>query len=204
MSWQDIPGWFNFEDLYDELVETAPQDSTIIEVGSAFGRSVAYLARKVIDSGKRVRVVAVDPWQNEPKRNDERSDRDQMGWNGRYRAYWERYGDTFGVFCGMMLEHAPEELQRITVLRAYSCEAAQMPWRRVHAVFIDADHSYEGVREDLGVWEPHIDGSPDRPRGYLAGHDYSEIDFPGVVQAVKERFRPGEFVVQGTSWVVRP
>ncbi len=53
-------------------------------------------------------------------------------------------------------------------------------------VFIDADHSYEGCRDDIARWWPMV-----KPGGYLCGHDYgakrnSAHDKPGVTQAVNE------------------
>lgn len=48
-------------------------------------------------------------------------------------------------------------------------------------VFIDADHSYEAVRDDLNAWWPHV-----RSGGLFCGHDYHKDDIPGVTQAVDE------------------
>lgn len=50
-------------------------------------------------------------------------------------------------------------------------------------VFVDADHRYEAVSADIDTWMPKI-----RPGGMMLGHDYNEPEFPGVVQAVRERF----------------
>jgi len=58
-------------------------------------------------------------------------------------------------------------------------------------VFIDADHSYEGVKED-------IEWAVNRGIPIISGHDYSD-DFPGVIKAVNETF-PGNFQVTGTLW----
>lgn len=52
-------------------------------------------------------------------------------------------------------------------------------------VFIDADHSYEGVKRDIAAWLPKV-----RPGGWLGGHDYrnsgNQFDFSGVDRAVAE------------------
>ena len=57
-------------------------------------------------------------------------------------------------------------------------------------LYIDASHDYEGVKQDIENWSPHV-----RPGGIIAGHDYDF--FPGVTQAVIEtgRFqRAGKWV----------
>lgn len=51
----------------------------------------------------------------------------------------------------------------------------------VDFVFIDAEHTYEGVRDDIAAWRPKI-----RPGGLLCGHDYKAPRWAGVVRAVNE------------------
>jgi predicted O-methyltransferase YrrM len=58
-------------------------------------------------------------------------------------------------------------------------------------VFIDADHTYEGVKEDIS-WAVRK-GVP-----IIAGHDYSDL-WPGVQRAVDEAFR-GDITVKGSVW----
>jgi hypothetical protein len=38
-------------------------------------------------------------------------------------------------------------------------------------VYIDAEHSYQSVRDDILLWRPKI-----RKGGILAGHDYNKVD----------------------------
>lgn len=45
-------------------------------------------------------------------------------------------------------------------------------------IFIDADHSYEGVKKDITLWSPKV-----KTGGYIVGHD---IDWEGVKRAVEE------------------
>jgi hypothetical protein len=60
-------------------------------------------------------------------------------------------------------------------------------------VFIDGDHSYEGVQADL-AW------ACERGVPIIAGHDFNSVLHAPVVQAVKERF-DGAFDLFGTVWV---
>ena len=50
-------------------------------------------------------------------------------------------------------------------------------------VFIDGNHKYQPVLDDIEAWYPQI-----RPGGLLCGHDYSP-DHPEVSRAVKNKVR---------------
>lgn len=64
-------------------------------------------------------------------------------------------------------------------------------------VFVDADHSYEAVQEDIALWKPKV-----KAGGWLGGHDYHTRKFPGVVQAVNEAFGGTHHEMPGTIWGV--
>jgi len=54
----------------------------------------------------------------------------------------------------------------------------------VDMVFIDGDHAYESVLDDLKTWAP-------RTKKMVCGHDLS-AETPGVQQALDEYFGPGQ------------
>lgn len=67
------------------------------------------------------------------------------------------------------------------------------------AVYIDARHEYEHAKNDLNLWGPKV-----KRDGVIAGHDYNEKDWPGVIQAVHE-YAGGRFSLKtysDTSWVL--
>lgn len=71
--------------------------------------------------------------------------------------------------------------KRVSILRSTSIEASEeFEDRSLDFVYIDGDHRYAPVAEDLAAWWPKI-----RYRGLLAGDDYKP-KFPGVMQAVYE------------------
>jgi hypothetical protein len=65
-------------------------------------------------------------------------------------------------------------------------------------VFIDSDHSYEAVKQDIADWTPKV-----RKGGIVSGHDYynGKYNKMGVVQAVDEFIaeHPG-YHLQTTEW----
>lgn len=85
---------------------------------------------------------------------------------------------------------------------ATSEQAAPMfPNASFQFIFIDADHQYTALRDDIQRWWPKL-----KPGGTMAFHDYRHGDFPGVEQAIDEIFGPAP---EGTTcvtlrWVVKP
>ena len=61
-------------------------------------------------------------------------------------------------------------------------------------VFIDADHSYEGVKNDIAAWSPKV-----RNGGCVIGHD---IDWDPVLQAVTEEFGSDFVKLDDNVWCV--
>jgi predicted O-methyltransferase YrrM len=83
-------------------------------------------------------------------------------------ALRKRYGlsDRLRLFVG----------DSVTASRAFKDDS-------VDFVFLDAGHDYADVKADIAAWWPKL-----KSGGIMAGHDYDEKNFPGVVQAVNERF----------------
>lgn len=88
---------------------------------------------------------------------------------------------------------------RARVFHASTAEFAKIVTSPYDVVYIDADHSYEGVKADIEAYAKLVSSG-----GYLCGHDHHE-GFPGVIRAVREfcdcRLRLRTF--RDTSWMVR-
>jgi SAM-dependent methyltransferase len=73
---------------------------------------------------------------------------------------------------------------------------------RFDLAYIDAVHSYDAVRFDIAECVKLL-----RPGGKLAGHDYCQTHFPGVVAAVDEAAKRLGLTVKtyaDTSWILVP
>lgn len=87
-----------------------------------------------------------------------------------------------------------ENDEKVSILRMPSTAGAQKVPDGMDLVFIDGDHSYDYVKEDITTWQKKV-----RKGGLLCGHDYSP-KFPGVMRAVNECL-PGKFAVgKDTVW----
>lgn len=68
----------------------------------------------------------------------------------------------------------------------------------VDVIYIDANHSYESVINDIVFWKKHLSAN-----SIIAGHDYNSKCWPGVVRAVDESFDGRNiFKFKDTSWAV--
>jgi hypothetical protein len=200
-TWEDIPGWFNFQDVYDQAVAEAREGDTLVEVGSYLGKSTAYMAQKIRESGKTVNFFAVDAWpetdwqaylfRTDDPPSPQIGETEMRYWTDSLHLAFLRAMLQCGVW---------HPVDRHTVRPVWSTSPSAAKYfdaKSLSFVFIDADHSYESVKADIAAWLPKV-----RAGGLIAGHDYGIDLWPGVKQAVDEAF--GERVEKrGDSWVVR-
>jgi len=180
MSWDQIPGWFDFMAIYDQAIDESKDGDVLVEVGVAFGRSLAYLARKAIDSKKKLHIYGVDPWVDDwstPTDYDPRNGRPT--WGAEHAEWARSVGGPFNAFICSMREHAPEELEYVNVLRTTSVKASLM-FPMVRMAFLDGNHNFDEVCRDIRAWYPRV-----MQGGIMAGHDFTP-NFPGVEEAVHE------------------
>lgn len=173
-TWSDIPGWFDFEGLYRAQVERVVGEARLVEVGSWLGRSTAFLAFCVAQSGKPIRFYAVDHGRGSP--DGEAVYRDKLLEGG---------GTTLGFLHRSLLECGVAD--SVVILGTTSQRAAELfALDSLDFVFIDGEHRYEAVTADLKAWWPKV-----KLGGVFAGHDYGA--FEGVTQAVNEHFGAGNW-----------
>lgn len=71
---------------------------------------------------------------------------------------------------------------RVTLHKALSSNAVNaIADLSLDLCFIDADHSYEAVKSDIGLYSLKV-----KQTGYMGGHDIDDKNFPGVRKAVEE------------------
>jgi hypothetical protein len=143
----------------------------VVEVGVWRGQ----LCREVLRERRDAIMTLVDPWEA-----------------GKPGEPWYESGSKMArcsqAEVDQVMAEALESIRfaigRWTVLKATSVQAASLVLDgSVDLVFIDADHSYEGVKADIEAWLPKV-----KAGGWIGGHDYKSPRFPGVERAVRERF----------------
>jgi cephalosporin hydroxylase len=180
-SWQAIDGWTDFEDLYVEAVTHCPPGAVLVEVGTWFGRSAALMCSTIREQNKPVSFFCVDTWKGTQSGECKESHQKIVAALG---------GDMFDTF-----HHNLHYWRGLYVpLRMTSQQASELfPEHSVHFVFLDGDHTTEGVLKDIDCWRSKIISG-----GVLAGHDYN---WTSVKKAVCDRF-PGH-QSSGSSWYVK-
>lgn len=121
--------------LLYELAKQA-RNGCIVEVGSYRGRSTVALGLGSMH-GNRVPVFAIEPHE------------DFRGVLGGQFGPEDR-----GAFFQAMLDTACYQVVRLVNL---SSEVVAAQWTKpVGLLWIDGDHSYDGVKRDFSCWSPHL------------------------------------------------
>lgn len=178
--------WMDFHSLYSEAVEYFPDGAHFVEIGCWKGRSSAYLATEIANSGKRIRLDCVDTWDGSEEHLDPNSpfhvpqllsDKDWL--------YYEFIRNTFPA------------KEFINPIRCESLKAANLyEDRSLDFVFIDAAHDYTNVMRDILSWYPKV-----KKGGIISGHDYTT--YTGVKLAVDEFFIGKEVSFNNSYWFHR-
>ncbi|HXD16421.1 MAG TPA: class I SAM-dependent methyltransferase [Vicinamibacterales bacterium] len=153
-------GWFNHGSKILELVERH-RPKVCVELGTWQGASAIPVARAIRRWGGT--LTCVDTWGG-----------DLNGGLGSLQSPW------------MLLSCVRNMTQAEVsgVIRLISCttlEAARAWTEPIDSLYVDADHSYEGVRADLRAWVPFV-----KPGGLILGDDYGSDLYPGVKAAWDE------------------
>jgi len=164
--------WFTYPNLYNQIVAAAPNKAHFVEVGVWKGRSAAFMAVEIINSGKIIQFDLVDTW----------------GGSIEHQPLQE---DVFEVFNKNI---APVS-SYVNIKRMESTLAAlNYEDNSLDFVFIDAAHDYENVKADIKAWLPKV-----KSGGYLAGHDYPTWE--GVTMAVNEIFGSENIESNESCWL---
>ncbi len=158
---EKIQGWFQCEQLYREMVAQANDGAVFVEVGAWKGRSAAFMAVEIINSGKNITFHVVDHFRGSREHETEGAIT-----NGTLMSeFCENMRPVYGNYNLI----ATNSVTAAATFADASCDF----------VYIDASHEYEDVRWDIQAWLPKM-----KPGGVLAGDDYNV--FPGVTKAVSE------------------
>lgn len=148
----------------------------ILETGTARGFSAICMAKALEDASRAGAIVTVDVLHAERP------------------IFWNSIADAEGPRTRLeLLEHWSELLEgHVVFLRGdVSVVLEQLGLPRVHFAFLDAEHTYEAVRDELAFVAAH-----QRPGDVVVCDDYTPREFPEIVRAVDEWAASGTYELE--------
>lgn len=110
-----------------------------VEIGVFEGRTTAVIASCITENGK---VFAIDPF------------------------FSGRLGISYGKLISRQYLNRQSLISKVQFLKMLSWEAAPLIREEIEFLFVDGDHSYEGIHKDWQDWSVKI-----KPGGIVALHD---------------------------------
>ena len=141
--------------LLFKIAKSLSENSVIVEIGSFKGKSTCFIAEGI--GNKKMQLICIDPWKDN---------------------LMQEKGD---VIFNEFTQNTKKYRDKFSILRGFSYEVIK-EWpiqRKIDFLWIDGDHSYEGVKKDIFNWIPLV-----KERSFICFHDYR--DAPGVKKAVDE------------------
>jgi hypothetical protein len=174
-----------------EIASRVPRNIPIkgVEVGVRYGKNAAALFREL----PLLELWMVDRWEKPPQGDSYYNSGDGIA---------DRPHGHFSKCLHSAVELTREYSDRRHMIQRDSLSAATFLRRTLGPmfdfVFLDADHSYEGVRDDIEAWAPLV-----KAGGLLCGHDYGHPRIGEVARAVNEAFGSRVALGGDMCWFVR-
>ena len=164
--------WFTTYGIVPHLIQLSGSRS-VLEIGVAYG----YHAEIMLDNLPQILYTGVDPYLAEYDPNDIFcQDVQRMFGEGNQQAAMDRL---HAVVSHKLSKYG----SRANLLRKNSLEGAlTIPNHSIDLVYIDGDHTYEGVLNDIGAWWNKV--NPET--GIICGDDYC---WPDVKRACDDFFQ---------------
>lgn len=160
-----------------ELINAIPSGITMAEIGSYAGESTSLF----LESGKIKKLYAIDPWKNGYDDRDPASNSDMVAvenlFNLRMNIFRDNNNDIEIIKLKMTFEEAFNQLPELDL------------------VYIDGDHTYNGVLVDILLAKKIV-----KTGGIISGHDYRGEN--PIVKALNETLGVPEQIFSDTSWII--
>lgn len=164
----------------DDLRKVAEQvgdakNKIMVEIGCYTGESTEIFCQEF------KKVYAIDPWM------------DGKGYDPTDYA-----SKSMGPHIEAAFDERMSKYDNLVKLKGFSYDLfKEFEDESLDFVYIDGDHTYEGVKKDILNFISKI-----RPNGFIGGHDYKP-KWPGIMQAVDEQFGSPDYKYNDWSWVVK-
>ena len=176
------PGWFPKEDIeeYRRIYSSLENNAVTAEIGVFYGRSICSVADIILEIN--ITVHCFDGFGSIPRMLDGKNYYSRFG---KMQEIFEQSIKKFGIFEHCVI-HKGKSWKLMKVIEG----------RVFDFIFIDGDHSYYGVRNDIAVSITKI-----KPGGVIAGDDYNHSPETGLRDAVHEVFGEDKISKRASFWI---
>lgn len=192
--YEEIQGWFNYQDLFQAVVENARDRSLFVEIGCWKGKSTSFLATEIANCKKRIHLDVIDHFKGSAS---------EQGSTHREAVYGNIQGQAINNLRPYWIEDNNKSpftrTSNILKILPLSSHVAVNKYadKSIDFLFIDGEHTYAGVKADILKWLPKV-----KKGGIISGHDYGSKSFPGVKKAV-DALLPGAKKASRNCWVYK-
>jgi predicted O-methyltransferase YrrM len=150
---------------------------TIVEIGVFRGKNAAILR----ENFPNAHLYLIDPWAPSNA---------YLNSGTAVSEQHEVFNDAY-----QRVETLFKDDPHVTLIKKTAEEAAPDLPNDLDLVFIDANHDYHVVKNQILTWQKKV-----RPGGILSGHNYGRKRLPGVKEAVDEVFGENFLLGQDEVW----
>lgn len=184
MIYEQTKGWMTGQQIFDEAIAKY-DDCFFVEIGSYYGKSAFYMAEKIKESGKNIKILCIDPYIYGMYGEHRPLDQDwTLAMNAFIRGI---HGYGFGEIIFPII--SPSEIAIPMLNKLTHAMAVKM-------VYIDGNHAAKWVAKDIESARTLLCGD-----GILCGHDYASGEWQEVIDTVDELLGTPSKVVGGDTWV---
>lgn len=191
-----VDGWFGLDEGHQlaHWVSELPKGAKVLEIGAWHGRSSRFIADNLPENGQ---VWCCDTWNGSSGEPEMHGSARQREGDHAHQWWW----------CNLQ-EHIATG--RVVPVRMHSANAAHTighliekgQMEKFDLIFIDGDHSAEGIKTDVESWLPLL-----KEGGLICGHDYYKegegLSWVFVRQYVESKF-PNVEKAATSLWYIRP
>tara|TARA_B100001248_G_C27252609_1_gene394538 strand:+ start:119 stop:742 length:624 start_codon:yes stop_codon:yes gene_type:complete len=175
-SYFKIPGWFNYAETYDTIVDKIDNDGKILEIGSFMGRSTHYLATSLYNAEKfDVKIYALDTFEGSSEHANIKLPKD----------FSHMFRENLKFFIG-------RDVVRVCQGRSDDKKILdKFEDNFFDYIMVDGAHEYEAVKSDVENWWPKL-----KDDGVMFGDD---IELKSVLEGMKAGLRTNGVPMYGCN-----
>lgn len=157
MYWEKVKyNFFNYSKWYENIYNSLKDMDIFVEIGTWTGASSLFFAEMIKDGNKKIDFYTIDTFKGSLGHQK----------NPKYKNFFLKSDGLYKYFL-LVREPLKDYIKVIKGDSQIKKTSALFKDESITAIFIDGDHSHEGIKRDLGNWYPKI-----KKGGIISGHDY--------------------------------